>query len=52
MVGTHNKENVMEDHGDMPIEDFTHGLYKNVIHIRNALWLIAALELILLMTGK
>ena len=35
----------MEDHGEMPIEDFTHGLYRNVKSIKVALWIIATLEL-------
>ncbi len=33
----------MEDHGELPIEDFTHGLYKNVIHIKVSLWIIVML---------
>ena len=34
----------MQDHGEMPIEDFTHGLYRNVQSIKVALWLIFAAE--------
>lgn len=35
----------MEDHGELPIEDFTHGLYQNVLAIKVALWVIIGLLL-------
>ena len=36
----------MEDHGDMPIEDFTHGLYKNIVIIKWAMIALIALEIL------
>lgn len=27
-----------EDYGELPLEDFTHGLYKNVLAIKHLLW--------------
>jgi len=28
-----------EDYGDLPLEDFTHGLYENVKHIKYGIWM-------------
>ena len=36
----------MEDHGEMPIEDFTHGLYRNVQLIKWALFVLIILEVL------
>jgi len=35
----------MEDHGDMPIEDFTHGLYRNVLAIKIGIFILIAVEM-------
>lgn len=35
----------MEDYGDMPIEDFTQGLYKNVLYIRYILTVILIVQI-------
>ena len=35
----------MEDHGEMPIEDFTHGLFRNIMIIRWLLTVILIVEL-------
>ncbi len=35
----------MEDHGELPIEDFTHGIYKNIQNIKYALWVLIVLEI-------
>ena len=35
----------MEDHGEMPLEDFTHGLYRNIMSVKYALWILVALEI-------
>lgn len=35
-----------EDYGDLPLEDFTHGLYKNVKRIALATEVIAGLFLV------
>lgn len=29
-----------QDYGEMPMEDFTHGLYKNIKSIKHVLWFI------------
>jgi len=43
-TGTPQRKIAMEDHGDMPIEDFTHGLYRNILSIKVAMWILVALE--------
>ena len=35
----------MEDHGEMPIEDFTHGLYRNVRAIKIGIFILIAVEM-------
>jgi hypothetical protein len=44
LITTKENKVSQEDYGDLPIEDFTHGLYQNVKSIKVALWLIFAAE--------
>lgn len=35
-----------EDYGNMPIEDFTHGIYESLNQIRLAMWMLVGFEFI------